>query len=66
MKDYIVRVRDMSNETIKSIREHSRITWISDERNCLIVEANERGIAVIGDLPQVEHIEEDKCHDHEK
>lgn len=66
MKDYIVRVLDMSNETIKSIREHSRITWISDERNYLIVEASDQGIAVIGNLPQVAHIEEDKCHDHEK
>lgn len=66
MKDYIVRVKDMSNETIKSIREHSRITWISDERNYLIVEASDQGIAVIENLPQVAHIEEDKCHDHEK
>lgn len=66
MKDYIVKVKDLSNETIQSIRDVSRITWISDVRNYLIVEATDREIDIIKELPNVVHIEEDKCHDHEK
>lgn len=65
MKDYIIRVADMSNETISSIRDIVRITWISDVNNCIIVEANERDIAQVKELPKVQHVEEDKCADHE-
>lgn len=65
MKDYIVRVSDLSNETIDSIRNLARITWISDVKNYIIVEANETAIAMLKDLPQVKQVEEDKCVDHE-
>jgi hypothetical protein len=65
MKDYIVRVSDLSNETIDSIKGLVRITWISDMKNYIIVEASDQQIDIVKHLPQVENVEEDKCADHE-